>query len=39
MAGGGSLGGNFLGGMMGGGGGIGDISSLAADGGINNLPF
>ena len=40
MAGGGSLGGNFLGSMMGGGGGgIGDISTLDADGGINNLPF
>jgi hypothetical protein len=40
MAGGGSLGGNFLGGMMGGGGGgVGDIGSLASRGGINNLPF
>lgn len=39
VTGGGSLGGNFLKSMMGGGGGVGDLSTLSSRGGINNLPF
>lgn len=37
--GGGSLGGNFLSGLGGGGGGMGDLSTLADRGGINNFSF